>query len=231
MDQVLDESKQGVEQVPMNTPMNDSKKRKKVSDAEKIALELFKITSKQARQSKVKFEQNKITFENSKLSDTIKGEECSWANHGRPIYCSEAEFRFETCLPDREYLTRFSVSCNKCRPACHQAFHLYCSYCDEILSGSIAGPGGKIADHVVTIRHIVKEAVVQHRYFESKGRISAEEFQRALTYVSKLEQWSSAIRFKRNSMEKREFEEALRSLQQQIHEASAYCYMVGSRSL
>ena len=203
-----------------------SKKRKKVSDAEKIALELFKITARQARQSKVKFEQNQIIFEDSKMREAVKGEMCCWANQGRPVYCAEAEFRFETCLPDREYLTRYSVSCNKCRPGNSQAFHLYCSYCDEILTGSIAGPGGKIADHVVTIRHIVKEAVVQFQYLEKKDRLSSEEFQKAVAYVSKLEQWASTIRFKRNSEEKREFEHVLRSLQLQLQEASANCYMV-----
>ena len=36
--------------------------------------------------------------------------------------------------------------------------HLYCSYCDEILTGSIAGPGGEITDHLITIRHVFQEA-------------------------------------------------------------------------
>jgi hypothetical protein len=218
------EQAQGMEQVAKSH--SNSKKRKKVSDAERIALELFKVTSRQPRQSKVKFDQNKIIFEDTKMNDTIKGESCCWANPGRPIYCSDAEFRFETCLPEREYLTRFSVSCNKCRPSDAQAFHLYCSYCDEILSGSIAGPGGKIADHVVTIRHIVKEAVVQNQHLEKMGRVSAEEFQKAATYVTKLEQWSGAIRFKRNSEEKREFEQVLCLLQQLLRRYSAPCCMV-----
>jgi len=202
-----------------------SRKRKKVSDAEKIALELFKITSRKARESKVKFEQSKIIFEDSKICCTIKGPSCCWTNHGRPTYCADAEFHFETCLPDREYLTRYSVCCNRCRPENPQAFHLYCSYCDEILTGSIAGPGGKIADHVVTIRHIVKEAAVQNQYFETNDGMTAQEFHNGVAYVAKLEQWASTIRFKRNCEVKREFEQVLRNLQRKFQ-----CCMVCAAS-
>lgn len=209
-----------------------SRKRKKTSDAEKIALEFVKTTAKHACASKVNFEQKSIIFEDSDMSRSIKGNFCDWTIQGRPMYCPEAAFQFEANLPDREFLTRFSVSCNRCRPASNHAFHLYCSYCDEILSGSIAGPGGKIADHVVKIRHIVKEAVVQQQYFErKKSQISLEEFQKVLRYVSKLEQWAGAIRFKRQSDEMRELDQALRLFQQQIHEAIDPSHMVNAYQL
>ena len=179
------------------------------------------MTSKHARQSKVKFERNRVSFGDSKFK-TESAFECCWSNQGqRPVYCCQAEFRFETCLPDREYLTRYSVSCSKCRPANEPVFHLHCSYCDEILTGSIASPGGKVKDHVVTIRHIVKEAMVQNKYFEQKSEVSCEEFQKACMYVSNLEEWASMIRFKSSSEEKRELDEALRALRGRLEEAGA----------
>ena len=191
--------------------IKESRKRKKCSDAERIAMDLFKSTCKEVRQSRMKIENSNIYFEDDSVSRFFKGEACALSSHQRPIYCPNAEFRFETSLPDREYLTRFSVSCTRCCK--DNTYQLYCSYCNEILTGSIAGPGGKIADHVVTIRHIVKEALVQHTFFLSKGRISSEYFDMALTYVAKLELWASTIRFKRDSEEKKELERVLRSLQ------------------
>ena len=95
--------------------------------------------------------------------------------------------------------------------------------------GSIAGPGGKIADHVVTIRHIVKEASVQYHYFARKGLLSGDEIQKGLAYVSKLEEWAGTIRFKRNSEERREFEHVLRSLRAQLQQAGDGCHMVRVR--
>jgi hypothetical protein len=201
----------------------ETRKRKKVSDAERIALDLYRSTSKHARQSKVKVEKwtGRIIVEDSKLYSNSKGVACTWANNGQPVYCPRAEFRFEASLPDREYLTRYSVSCSDCCPKHEHTFHLYCAYCDEILTGSIAGPGGKISDHVVTIRHITKEAEVQHNYFKSKAKLSYEEFHKAATYVSKLELWANTIRFKRNSEERQEFELVLHALQLTLHEVRA----------
>ena len=49
------------------------------------------------------------------------------------------------------------MSCPKCRAGGEPVFHLHCSYCDEILTGSIAQPGGKVADHVITIRCVPLE--------------------------------------------------------------------------
>lgn len=198
----------------------ETRKRKKVSDAERIALELFKNTSKHARQSKMKFEtwNGRIIVDDSKLCSHSKGVACTWANNGRPVYCPRAELRFEASLPEREYLTRYSVSCSDCCPKQGHTFHLYCAYCDEILTGSIAGPGGKISDHVVTIRHITKEAEAQHTYFKTKEKLSYEEFHKAATYVSKLERWANTIRFKRKSEERQDFERVLHELQVTLHE-------------
>ncbi len=201
-----------------------SKRRKSLSDAENIAMELYKLTSRRARLSslrKVRFEETKIIFEDSSIGHTLQGEVCCWKNQGSPIYCAEAVFRFETCLPDREYLTRYSVTCNRCHPRNSRAYYLYCSYCDEILKGSIAGPGGKIANHIVTIRHIVKEAAVQSQYFERNCRLSSEEYHQGVAYVAKLEQWASAIRFQRKIDEKGELEQVLRSLQHHLQKATA----------
>ena len=50
------------------------------------------------------------------------------------------------------------VSCAKCFADGESVFHLHCSYCDEILTGSIAQPGGKVADHVITIRFPLLDA-------------------------------------------------------------------------
>ena len=205
------------------TVIKESRKRKKVSDAEKIALQLCRNTSRCARQSKVKFDPStgRIIVGDSKLYSHSVGEACTWANNGPPVYCRQAEYRFAASLPDREYLTRYSVSCSSCCPNHDQVFHLYCSYCDEILTGSIAGPGGKISDHVVTIRHITKEAEVQHTYFRSKEKLSYEEFHNTATYVSKLRLWVNTIRFKRNSEERRELERVLRALQGILREVRA----------
>ncbi len=45
------------------------------------------------------------------------------------------------------------VTCARCRVSGEPVFHLFCSHCDEILTGSIALPGGKVADHAITIRY------------------------------------------------------------------------------
>ena len=90
---------------------SSERKRKKFSDAEKIALELFKLTSPRARQlsqRKIRLEEGNLQFEDSKFGDMLKGNECCWTNHGNPIYCPETKFQFETCLPDREYLTQLA---------------------------------------------------------------------------------------------------------------------------
>jgi hypothetical protein len=90
--------------------------------------------------------------------------------------------------------------------------HLYCSYCDEILTGSIAGPGGKITDHLITIRHVYQEAIALKNYFEQKGLSRGQELAQAREYVEKLEEWTETIRYQKNSLSKTDFEEVLRTL-------------------
>lgn len=188
-----------------------SKKRKQVSEAEKLALELSKLTSKHVHQSKVKFENNQIIFLES--SKTVFNDSCTWKDDKLwPRYCRKAEFKFEAYLPDRKYLTRYSVNCSTCYEDGEAAVHLYCSYCDEILTGSIAGPGGKITDHLITIRHVYQEATALKTYFEQKGLSREQDYQQAKDYVEKLEEWSETIRYQKNSLKKTDFEELLRSL-------------------
>jgi hypothetical protein len=188
------------------------KKRKQVSDAEKVALELSKLTSRQAQQSMLKFEDRKIYFLNPNRNLTF-GPSCTWKESKRwPCYCKLAEFSFEATLPERFYLTRYSVACSNCFKDQKPAFHLYCACCDEILTGSIAGPGGKVTDHVITIRHVVKEALALQAFYERNGVPDEEDAQRVSDYLCKLEQWSQTIRFPKNSMIKHELDAALDSL-------------------
>jgi hypothetical protein len=156
---------------------SSTKKRKQVSEAEKMALELSKLTSKNAQQSMLKFEDNKVYFLNT-LRSPVCSSSCTWKDSKQwPFYCKDAEFRFEASLPDRFYLTRYSVSCSSCyKDQEAPCFHLYCSYCDEILTGSIAGPGGKITDHVITIRHVVKEAQVLRDYLARIAAVGEDEY-------------------------------------------------------
>ena len=73
--------------------------------------------------------------------------------------------------------------------------HLYCSYCDEVLTGSIAGPGGKITDHLITIRHVFQEASAMRTFFERHGMPRGQELAQAREYAAKLEEWSETIRW------------------------------------
>jgi hypothetical protein len=195
-------------------------KRKKGSESEKIALGLSKHTCRCAQQRKVSFEQNKMKFDDQEMNSIVFTDSCSnWSDQGRqPSYCPDAEFRFEATLPDRNYLTRYSVSCRSCYPEGENIFHLYCAYCDEILTGRIAAPGGKIADHVVTIRHVLKEARAQYKCLEREKVITMEEYLKSQEYISKLEVWASMTRIKRNSDERIEFDEILRSMQTILRE-------------
>ena len=194
-----------------------SRKRKQVSDAERVALELSKLTSRQSQQSMLRFEDKRIFFLNPNRRDG-PAPKCSWRDPGRtwPWYCSHAEFSFEATLPDRFYLTRYSVVCETCYPGQRPAFHLYCACCDEILSGSIAGPGGKITDHVITIRHVVHEAAALRAAYEHAGPPGEEEAQRVREYVGKLEQWSKTIRFPKNARAKLELDAAIHTLRAMV---------------
>jgi hypothetical protein len=204
----------------VNRERETSKKRKQVSDAEKVALELSKLTCRQSQQSMLRFEDKKIFFLNPSRASAPPAS-CSWRDSRHwPCYCPKAEFSFEATLPDRFYLTRYSVSCDTCYPDQRPTFHLYCACCDEILAGSIAGPGGKITDHVITIRHVVQEARALQAVFDRGGAPEADEVERVQEYVSKLEHWSRTIRFPKNAVVKRELDAALGALRANVLKAS-----------
>jgi hypothetical protein len=191
---------------------SSSKKRKQhVSDAERLALELSKLNPKHMHESKVKFEDTQIVFpENSK---NVFANACTWKDDKVcPHYCPKAEFRFESYLPDRKFLTRYSVKCSTCYDQDTIAVHLYCSHCDEILTGSIAGPGGKIADHLITIRHVYQEAVSLRSYLDKHGLPQGMVLNQAGEYLKILEEWSETVRYQRNSIKRPVFEEVLGTL-------------------
>ena len=121
--------------------------------------------------------------------------QCTWRDSkANPCYCEKAKLKFEAHLPDRSYLTRFSVRCPSCCGEDDSATHLYCAYCDEVLTGTIAGPGGKVSDHLITIRHIYRQALVLKENLES-GDHSTKILAQARFYVSKFEEWSKQIRY------------------------------------
>ena len=95
----------------------ECKKRKRVSEAEKAATELsklvcelYKLSTRRTQECHARFENKRVHFPNSKQSNMCS-ESCNLRDHRqRPCYCPSAEFRFEASLPDRDHLTRFSVS-------------------------------------------------------------------------------------------------------------------------
>ena len=195
------------------------KKRKQVSDAEKLALELSKLTSKHIHKSKLRFENNRLISQNS--SKLLLTDKCNWKEDKQwPRYCNKALFKFEANLPERIFLTRYSVNCSTCYDVTDSAVHLYCSYCDEILTGSIAGPGGKIMDHLITIRHMFQEAVALKTYFDNNELLRMQEFQQFTEYVGKLEEWSEIVRYPKNSLKKTDFEQILGELKAQLSKAA-----------
>jgi hypothetical protein len=94
----------------------ECKKRKRVSEAERVATELsklvcelYKMTPRHAQECHVKFENSRISFPQSQSN--YDSEVCNHTDHRqRPGYCGHAEFKFEASLPDRDHLTRFSVT-------------------------------------------------------------------------------------------------------------------------
>ena len=207
--------------------MISCKKRKRVSEAEKIAVSLSKLILKHVHPSKFKFENERIFFLES--ARTIFADKCTWRdNKACPCYCRKAQLKFEAYLPDRKFLTRYSVNCPSCYSSSESAVHLYCSYCDEILTGSIAGPGGKITDHLITIRHVYQEAVALRSFFEQRGIAREQDRVQAREYVAKLEEWSETIRYPmRNAVKRIHFEEVLKDLHIQLSRP-VRCDFVGS---
>ena len=198
-------------------PAGPPKKRKQMSDAEKMAVELSKMSFSVEPESKFRVENNKLVFVES--SKRFQSEKCTWRdNRTEPFYCKDADLRFESQLPDRAYLTRFSVRCSTCYDEALSGVHLYCAYCDDVLTGSIAGPGGKITDHLITIRHVYQQTGILKAMIQ-KGTLSEDDITKAKEYASKLDEWSDRIRYPvRNSIRRIHFEELLGEIFQLLGE-------------
>jgi hypothetical protein len=188
-----------------------SKKRKQTSSAEKMAVEISKIGFGHDMQRKLRVEQCKVTF--TELARPSQTNKCTWGDDKmNPCYCKHADLKFETYLPDRKYLVRFSAQCSACYDEATTRVHLYCAYCDEVLSGSIAGPGGKISDHLITIRHVYQQAVTLNSILE-RSPVNDHDIALVGEYITKLEEWSEKIRFPMKTTIKRiHFEEVLSQL-------------------
>ena len=119
---------------------------------------------------------------------------CSWRDDKAALYyCEKAKLKFEAFLPGN-YLTRYSVQCPHCCKNEESCFHLYCSYCDEVLKGSIAKPSGKISDHVITIRHVYQQALAIKDCLERDTLESSNIFM-SWKYIVKLAEWSERVRY------------------------------------
>lgn len=202
--------KREIEETPIS---NSFKKRKAASDAERIAVELSKINFSVEFKCSMRVEKSQVYF--PETARQFQRTQCTWRdNKSNPCYCEKAKLKFETSLPDRSYLTRFSVQCPSCYDEGDSAVHLYCAYCDEVLTGSIAGPGGKVSDHLITIRHVYQQAHVLKDSLKS-GNQSSKTLSQARDFVTKLDEWSERIRYPMRTTVKRiHFEEVLKDLRQ-----------------
>ena len=192
---------------PSSSP--NVKMRKHMSETEKIAVELSKMSFSVEPERKIRVENNKLVF--LELWNRCKNEKCTWReNRSDPSYCKDADLVFQASLPDRAYLTRFSVRCSSCYVESVSGVHLYCEYCNEVLTGSIAGPGGKITDHLITIRHVYQQAGVLRHHLEN-GTLRADDLVKAKEYASRLDEWSDRVRYPvSNTIRRIHFEELLR---------------------
>mmetsp|Transcript_3629 Transcript_3629/g.10704 ORF Transcript_3629/g.10704 Transcript_3629/m.10704 type:complete len:201 (+) Transcript_3629:66-668(+) len=135
-------------------------KRKCTSDAERIATNIARMMCCSTLPARFTLDGDQIVFLPS--SGVELAGRCSWGDKSAcPRYCKGAYLRFEASLPDRGFLARYSVSCTECYGPINSSIHLFCSCCNEILTGHIASPGGKVSDHLVTIRHLFHEAKAQ----------------------------------------------------------------------
>ena len=195
------------------------KKKKQGRDAEKMAVELSKILFTPFVSRTMRVDKNVVTFSKSARQSDCQ---CTWKdNKNSPCYCKNAGLKFEAHLPDRKYLTRYTVQCRECYGEDLTATHLYCTYCDEVLTGSIAGPGGKISDHLITIRHVYQQAQMVKRTLEDRNARD-QDFEQAKEYIVKLEQWSEKIRYPmRTSIKKIHFEDVINALQLRLEQHNA----------
>ncbi len=207
-----------------------TKKRKNASSAVKMAVEISKIIFNHAgheMQRKMLVEKDRVIF-----TELVSSQKCTWrGDKMNPLYCKNAELKFEAYLPDRKYLVRFSARCPTCYDKDVTAVHLYCGYCNEVLTGSIAGPGGKISDHLITIRHVYQQAVLINTILENGASYGTPRQQEVVSvareYISKLEEWSDTIRYRTGGAIKRiHFEEVLERLNACLERLTALSHPV-----
>ncbi len=166
-------------------------------------------------QCKLRVEKSKVVFMES--ARPLQTQRCTWRDDKvNPCYCKKADLKFEANLPDRKYLTRFSARCASCYDQEVVSVHLYCAFCDEVLTGSIAGPGGKISDHLITIRHVYQQAVGFNAMLE-QGTPREQDVASAMDYVTKLDEWSGKIRYPmRTTIKRIHLDEIVRSLHENL---------------
>ena len=191
--------------------IQSSRKRKTASDTEKIALELSKIIFCNRVETIMEIERTYVHFHKS--ARHFQRGQCTWRDSkDNPCYCERSSLKFVTYLPDRNYLTRFSVRCQSCYDADTSAVHMYCAYCDEVLTGSIAGPGGKVSDHLTTTRHVYQQALALKDSLEC-GNADHMALSSAREFVAKLGEWSDKIRYAvRSSIKRGQLDEVLKRL-------------------
>mmetsp|Transcript_3624 Transcript_3624/g.10688 ORF Transcript_3624/g.10688 Transcript_3624/m.10688 type:complete len:486 (+) Transcript_3624:260-1717(+) len=181
-------------------------KRKCTSDAERIATGISKMMCGKMLPARFTLQGERLAFLPS--SGVQLSSKCCWNDKvACPRYCKNAVLRFETSLPDRSFLARYSVSCSKCYEPTESARHLFCSFCNEILTGHIASPGGKVSDHLVTIRHLFNEANALSEYLQCNAtRVPSDliNSDQLAQYISNLEEWAQTIRFPSKGPAKRE---------------------------
>jgi hypothetical protein len=188
-----------------------TKKRRPMSNTERLAVEISKIHFSHEIKCSLKIEKLDISF--SETSQHFQRNQCTWRDsRSGPCYCEKAKLKFESYLQDRCCLIRFSIRCPSCYDEGESAVHLYCAYCDEVLTGTIAGPGGKVSDHLITIRHIYRQAVVLKENLESRDN-ATKMLSQARDFVSKFEEWSKKARYSnRNSVKQYHSEAVLKEL-------------------
>jgi hypothetical protein len=182
------------------------RRRKLVSEAEKEALKLSKIFFS----FEIKCQDTTLSAVSARRNQT----HCTWRDEKfNPCYCRESLLNFESNMPDRNFLTRFSVKCHFCyeRPI-KPALHLHCAYCNDVLTGTIASPGGKISDHLVTIRHVYQRSLAVIASMEGRSP-NEQDRSKAHDYLLKLEAFSEKIRYPATSpVNKIDFDDAVRRI-------------------
>ena len=98
-----------------------------------MAVDISKINVMHEMQRKLLVKNNQVIF--TDLARASQTQQCTWRDDKtNPCYCRNADLKFEAYLPDRKYLVRFSAQCSVCYDETTTAVHLYCAYCDEVLT-------------------------------------------------------------------------------------------------